>query len=165
MIKTIFSDFDGVMTDGRVILTSDGAEHIVCDKRDGHGVQIAKEYNVDVIVVSRSKCDAMRHRCDHLGIMLLAGIEDKRLCVSELMRTRGLNREEVAWLCDDVMDLDVVDLCGVSYCPRDAMDEVKRRCVVLGADGGRGFFRAAIEQMVMSGRICHRPEERLAFCF
>ena len=76
-IKLLVLDFDGVMTDNRVLVTEDGKEAVFCNRSDGLGIEMLKKREIEVVVISKEKNKVVQARCQKLKIKFLQGIENK----------------------------------------------------------------------------------------
>lgn len=146
-IKLLLFDVDGVLTDGRVLLHSDGSESKQFDIRDGTGLVWAQRSGLSVGILSARVSAATTHRAAQLGISLVRqGDSSKLRAYDEVLRQTAMNDAEVAYIGDDVLDLQVVGRVGLSACPADAVPEVRARVdYVCRAAGGHGAARELIE--------------------
>ena len=148
-IKTIFLDVDGTLTDGRIYIGNDGEAMKAFDVKDGFGiVQFRKEGGIPVIITGR-KSGIVRQRCKELSITeLYQGISDKIECLRSLEARYGLTRENIAYIGDDLSDLECIQYAGISACPSDAADEIKAAAdYVCEKPGGRGAVREFLDYL------------------
>ncbi len=147
MIKALFFDVDGVLTDGRIYLAGDGQEFKVFDTKDGHGMRKAIAAGLKVAWISGRTSPATDARARDLGVHLcLQGIRDKLVRYEALCRRWKLDPSQTAAIGDDEPDVPLLQAAGLSACPADstpaalaAADCVLERC------GGRGAAREFIE--------------------
>jgi len=146
-IKLLLFDVDGVLTDGRVLIHSDGSESKQFDIRDGTGLVWAQRAGLGVGILSARTSATTSHRAAQLGITLVRqGDPSKLQTYDEIRRQQALTDAEVAYIGDDVLDLPVVARVGFSACPADAAPEVRSRVdYVCRAKGGRGAAREVVE--------------------
>jgi 3-deoxy-D-manno-octulosonate 8-phosphate phosphatase (KDO 8-P phosphatase) len=146
-IKLLLFDVDGVLTDGRVLIHSDGSESKQFDIRDGTGLVWARRSGLSVGILSARISAATTHRAAQLGISLVRqGDSSKLRAYEEVLRQTAMNDAQVAYIGDDVLDLQVVARVGLSACPADAVREVRARVdYVCRAKGGHGAARELIE--------------------
>jgi 3-deoxy-D-manno-octulosonate 8-phosphate phosphatase (KDO 8-P phosphatase) len=151
MVKLLLTDCDGVLTDGGVYYTSAGEVAKRFFIRDGMGVErLRKIANVETGIVSGELSESIRQRAAKLKIEELhLGAKKKLELVTELAKRRGLSLEQIAYIGDDVNDLDVIRAVGLSACPADAFIEVRNAVtMVLSARGGHGAFREFAEVII-----------------
>ena len=146
-IKMLVMDVDGVLTDGRILYSDDGAEIEVFFVRDGLGLRAAQRAGLLTAVLTGRVSGAVARRAKELGILEIhQGIANKVETYETLLRRHGLTDEAVAYLGDDVNDLPLLARAGLSAAPVDAADEVKAVVAYVTArGGGRGAVREVIE--------------------
>jgi N-acylneuraminate cytidylyltransferase len=141
-IRLLVLDFDGVMTDNRVLVLEDGREAVLCSRGDGMGIGLLKAAGVPVAVISKEINPVVGARCRKLGIPYLQGIDDK---LTELRRVAAEHRVELAdtaFIGNDVNDLACMEAAGVAIAPADAHPEALRAAaLVTTAAGGAGAVR------------------------
>ena len=146
-IKLLLLDVDGVLTDGKVLIHSDGSESKQFDIRDGTGLVWAQRAGLGVGILSARTSASTTHRAKQLGIPLVRqGDSSKLQGYDEICRQQGLADADVAYLGDDLLDLPLVERVGFSACPADAVREVRARVdYVCRAKGGQGAARELVE--------------------
>lgn len=146
-VRLVITDVDGVLTDGGLYYGSDGECLKRFHVRDGLGVRLLQQAGIQVAVLSGRDCPALRRRLADLGITeAVLGQVDKRAALSGIMERCGVVAEEVAFIGDDIPDMEVFGLCGVSVTVADAPNYVKARAdLVLECGGGQGAFRELVD--------------------
>jgi 3-deoxy-D-manno-octulosonate 8-phosphate phosphatase (KDO 8-P phosphatase) len=146
-ITLMLFDVDGVLTDGRILMHSDGTESKQFDIRDGTGVKWAQRAGLTVGIVSARTSAATSQRAAQLGISIVhQGELNKLRAYRDILDQQGVADPEVAYMGDDVLDLPILDRVGLSGCPSDAVSEVRARVdYVSRSSGGRGAARDFIE--------------------
>lgn len=149
-VRLVITDVDGVLTDGGLYYGSDGECLKRFHARDGLGVRLLQQAGIQVAVLSGRDCPALRKRLADLGITeAVLGQLDKRAALSGIMERCGVAAEEVAFIGDDIPDMEVFGLCGVSVTVGDAPDYVKARAdLVLECKGGQGAFREQADEIL-----------------
>lgn len=147
MIRALFFDVDGVLTDGRIYLAGDGTEFKVFDTKDGHGTRKAIAAGLKVAWISGRTSSATAARAKDLGVhACYQGVRDKIARYESLCRRWKIRPEETAAMGDDEPDVEMMKLAGFSACPSDAAPQALRIAkVVLKNPGGRGAVREFIE--------------------
>ena len=146
-VRLVITDVDGVLTDGGLYYGPDGECLKRFHARDGLGVKLLQQAGIQVAVLSGRDCPALRRRLADLGITeaVLEQV-DKRAVLSGIIERCGVSAEEVAFIGDDIPDMEVFGLCGVSVTVGDAPDYVKARAdLVLECGGGQGAFRERVD--------------------
>lgn len=148
-IKMLVMDVDGTLTDGRIFIGAQGEVMKAFDVKDGYGiVQLTKSGVIPVIITGR-KSDIVTERAKELHITeLYQGIDNKLIKLKEVASKYQLVSDEIAYIGDDLNDLECIQFCGVTACPKDAIDEIKQQVgYVCNCDGGRGAVREFIMQI------------------
>ena len=105
-VALLVFDFDGVMTDNRVLVFDDGREAVFCSRGDGMGLEMLRKAGVPLAVISKEINPVVAARCDKLGIPYLQGIENKLAELTRIVGERGLDLARVAYVGNDVNDLE-----------------------------------------------------------
>ncbi len=142
-IKLLALDFDGVMTDNTVQVSSLGGESVVCDRSDGLGIQMVQDLGVHVVVLTSEESRVVEQRCWKLQIPCFR--EDKALTLrtQQQLLLGGLSKQNLklktAYLGNDVNDLEVMRHAGIPCCVQDAHQELwpvsKYRTTAMGGHG------------------------------
>jgi 3-deoxy-D-manno-octulosonate 8-phosphate phosphatase (KDO 8-P phosphatase) len=146
-IELILLDVDGVLTDGGVILHTDGSESKFFHIRDGAGIVWAQKAGIVIGLLSARSSGATAHRAAQLAVRIVEqGIRNKLKTYERLVREADLADVNVAYMGDDLLDLPVLARVGLSAAPADAAAEVRERVdLVTTLGGGRGAVRELIE--------------------
>jgi N-acylneuraminate cytidylyltransferase len=145
----IVFDFDGVMTDDRLIVREDGLESVICSRADGMGIERLRLAGHPMAVLSKEKNAVVMARCAKLGIECLQDIEDKATQLVALAESRRLDLDKIVYVGNDINDLAPMRLVGWPVAPADARPEIIHAArVVLPAPGGRGAVRALSDMIL-----------------
>lgn len=146
-VRMIIFDVDGVLTDGSLFYDDRGEEYKAFNSRDGHGIKMLRASGVDTGIITGRTSNIVLHRARNLGIdHIFQGADDKLAAYGELLARVGLEPNQIAYMGDDVVDLPVMNRCGLAITVPDAPEEVKARCqMVTRAQAGRGAAREACE--------------------
>lgn len=151
-IRLVIFDVDGVLTDGGLHFTDDGAEHKVFHSRDGHGMKMLHESGVAIAVISGRTSPAVARRMHGLGIEHVhQGHVDKLPPFLSLLVELSLHPEQVAYVGDDVVDLPVMLRVGLAVAVQDAHPLVVSHAHWQTAQGGgRGAAREVCEMIMQA---------------
>ncbi|MDO8784925.1 MAG: HAD-IIIA family hydrolase [Syntrophales bacterium] len=146
-ISLLILDVDGVLTDGRIIMSDTGQETKHFDVKDGHGLKILMRQGIDVVFLTGRRSEVVEHRARDLKVdEVHQGIWNKVEAFEEIIRRRNLNRNQVAYVGDDIVDIALLKSVGFSVAVADASEEVKRNVdYVAKKNGGRGAVREVCE--------------------
>ncbi len=141
-VRLVVLDFDGVMTDNRVVVAEDGTESVVCHRGDGWGIARLREAGVDVMVLSTEVNAVVAARSRKLSIDCIHGCGDKLAALRAVAGERGLGRDEIAFVGNDVNDLSCLEWVGAPIVVADAEPAVLHAARwVTSRRGGHGAVR------------------------
>lgn len=151
-ISVFVFDVDGVLTNGDLLVLESGEMARVMHVKDGYALQLAIKQGYTILVVSGSAPSAVQGRLNKLGIHeVYFEIKDKQAFIRKWMNERNVAPEAVLFMGDDIPDLPVFDIIGLSACPADAVREILHHAIfVSGYPGGRGCVREVIEKVLRS---------------
>jgi YrbI family 3-deoxy-D-manno-octulosonate 8-phosphate phosphatase len=150
-VRLLVLDFDGVMTDNRVLVTEDGKEAVFCDRSDGLGLEMLRRKGIEAVVISKERNPVVSRRCLKLGIECLQGCDDKLATLRKKAEAGNLKPEELAYVGNDVNDLECLRWVGMPIAVADAVPEVRAVAKwVTAALGGRGAVREACDLFLSS---------------
>lgn len=151
-IRLLCLDVDGVMTDGRLMMDSEGRETKTFHVHDGLAIRLWQSTGRTVAVITGRTSKPVRKRCKELGITLLADGQSKKLGAwRELLKRTGIAAEETAMMGDDLPDLPLILDAGLGIAVANAVPEVKEAADhVTTSHGGHGAIREVIEAILKS---------------
>lgn len=151
-IKMLILDVDGVMTDGSIIMDSDGREMKNFNVRDGHGLVMIQRYGIQVAILTGRTSAVVEHRARDLKIKdVYQGALNKKEVFTEILKKNNLTPEMIAYLGDDIVDIPVLKRVGFSAAVADALDVVKKPVdYVTTHKGGHGAVREICEMLLMA---------------
>ncbi len=154
-IKLVLFDVDGVLTDGRVLVHSDGTESKRFGIRDGIAMVWAQRAGIRVGFLSARSSPTTLHRAKQLGIELVyQGVSSKLATYGQILADLGLRDVDVAYMGDDIVDLAVLGRAGLSAAPADAVPEVRARVDwVSRAVAGNGAARELLETVLRAQHL------------
>ena len=157
-IKLLILDVDGVMTDGSIILDNAGNEFKRFHVRDGHGIKMMSRAGIKVAIITGRKSRVVDRRARELGIREVhQGIFQKSAVYKSLLRKYKCRDEEVAFMGDDIVDIELLKKAGLSAVPADADEGAKKWAAFVSTkDGGRGAVREFIELILKSSGIWNK---------
>jgi len=151
-VKALFTDCDGVLTDGGMYYTENGDEMKKFNSKDGLGFRLLREKGVLTGLVTGEKRELIARRARKLRIdEAHFGVDDKEKLLERILPERGLGFRDIAYIGDDVNDLPALRRAGIACCPADALEAVKEACAyVAKARGGEGAVREVAEKILES---------------
>lgn len=141
-IKLIISDFDGVMTDNRVMIDEMGQETVYVSRADGQAIHMLKDMGINLVIMSTEVNGVVGKRAEKLNVECIQSIKDKKSCLKKYCEERNISLDNVAYVGNDINDLGAMELACVKIVPNDAYEEVKQIAdYVTDAKGGYGVIR------------------------
>lgn len=150
-IKMLVMDVDGTLTDGCIYIGAEGEMMKAFNVQDGYGIaQILPKYGITPVIITGRISKIVEKRAGELRIVhLYQGISDKLTQLKAVAAELDAAPEEVAYIGDDLNDLDCIRYCGHTACPADAVHEVLEAVdYVCKRDGGRGAVREFIDRLL-----------------
>jgi 3-deoxy-D-manno-octulosonate 8-phosphate phosphatase (KDO 8-P phosphatase) len=140
-------DVDGTLTDGTLMVFPDGEELKTYNVRDGLGILLAHLAGLKTGIITGKTSKALEIRSEKLKIAELhQGILDKKSALNDILERNGLSAQEVAFIGDDLGDLEVIKSVGFSAAVADAHSVVKEHShFICQNSGGNGAVREFIE--------------------
>ncbi len=147
-IKAIVLDVDGVLTDGKVLLSPDGSMSRSMNVKDGYAMQYTLKQNLILAVITGGNDPQVKNRLQYLGLTdIYMKSLDKMEDYRDLKFKYDLDDSEILYIGDDLPDIAVLQQCGLSVCPKDAAPEVKNVVDYISyKKGGKGCVREVLEQ-------------------
>ena len=139
-----------VFTDSSVQITSSGELLRTMSVRDGYAVKQAVDAGYSVCVITGGKHVGVKLRLEGLGVKEVhLGVNDKLNVIKQFLENEQLQQHQVAYMGDDLPDLEAIQMAGLSSCPQDAVPEIKAVCDYIShREGGKGCVRDLIEQVM-----------------
>ena len=149
-IKAFVFDVDGVFTDGSVYLLPEGNMCRVMNVLDGYAVVKAIKNGYKIGVITGGNDDMVKHRIHYLGITDYYAKSHNKLSDFEDFKAKyHLKDKEILTMGDDLPDLSILRVSGISSCPKNAVPEVKAISDYISPiEGGKGAVRDVIEQVM-----------------
>jgi 3-deoxy-D-manno-octulosonate 8-phosphate phosphatase (KDO 8-P phosphatase) len=151
-IKLVLFDVDGVLTDGKIHISAEGEIVKLFNVKDGLAIELLRSHNILTGVVSGKSSPALDFRCEQLGFdFVITGCKNKLPRVNAICEKENINLNEIAFCGDDVLDLPVMQLCGVGCAPKDAHALVCSHAdLILASKGGHGVARELADLILLS---------------
>ena len=149
-IKCVLTDSDGVLTDGGMYYSENGDELKKFNTKDGMGFKLLKEAGIITGIITGENIDLVRRRAEKMKVNeVYLGIQDKMKILNEICSKYDLNYEEIAYIGDDINDLEVIKTVGLGCTVHDGMECVKNIAkVITKAKGGQGAVREVVEMIL-----------------
>ena len=149
-VKVVITDVDGVLTDGGMYYSTNGEMLKKFNTRDGMGVEILRNNKIPVIIMTRENSKIVISRAKKLLIDdVNVGIKKKEMLLSKICKKYQINKENVAYIGDDINDLEILKQVGFSASPSDGITIVKKKSdYICKSKGGEGVLREVADLII-----------------
>jgi YrbI family 3-deoxy-D-manno-octulosonate 8-phosphate phosphatase len=145
--KLIATDIDGVWTDGGMYYDQFNNEWKKFHTYDGAGVLFARQRNIPVAIITGEDTEIVRRRAEKLKVdHLFMGVSDKVAVMNQLCASLNISFQDVAYIGDDLNDIELLQQVGFAACPSSAPDYIQSIVHhICKKRGGEGVFREFVE--------------------
>ncbi len=149
-ITTFIFDVDGVLTDGLVLVTTEGELLRKMNVQDGYSIKTAIQKGYRICIISGGTNEGVTKRLKGLGVEdVYLGSHDKEEILARYMDQHAIDPEEVLYMGDDIPDIPAMQKAGLPCAPQNATPEVKAISKYIShKKGGEGCVRDVIEQVL-----------------
>ena len=149
-LSTLVFDVDGVFTDGKVIVDPSGELLRTMCIRDGYAVKRALSAGLRICIITGGRSEAVRLRFKNLGVSdYYSGVDDKAPVLAAYFKRHTLQRDQVMYTGDDLLDLPAMRLAGLACAPANAAPEVLAKAdMICKSSGGQDCVREIIEAVL-----------------
>ena len=156
-LRLLVFDFDGVFTDNRVLVLQDGTEAVMCSRADGLGLDRLRKCGLELLVLSKEQNPVVAARCNKLRLPYIQGCDEKAERLQNEINNRGITLHEVAYVGNDINDVECMEVVGLPISVADGYPEAKQVAHWIGTvPGGQGAVREVCDWMAS---ILERKEE------
>ena len=152
-IKIVLTDVDGVLTDGGMYYTKDGDIMKKFHARDGMGVTLLRKKSIPTIIITKEKTSMVKKWSSKMKVAkLYDGIIEKESMIKIISEKFQVNTSEMAYIGDDINDLNLLEKVGFSVSPKDGMEFIRKKCDYISkTKGGEGVFRE-VAQLILKNQ-------------
>jgi 3-deoxy-D-manno-octulosonate 8-phosphate phosphatase (KDO 8-P phosphatase) len=150
-ITYLFTDIDGVWTDCTIFYSAKGEEMKAFSYRDGMGAErLRKLTSINIAIITGENSEIVSRRAEKLKIEnVFLGVKNKLEVVEKFIKDNNLNWENIAYIGDDLNDIEVMKHAAISACPADAYKDVLAIShYICEKKGGEGAFREFCEFLI-----------------
>lgn len=141
-MECIFYDFDGVMTDNRVLVDENGIEAVFVNRSDGYAISKIKEMGIRQVIISTEKNPVVIRRAEKLDIPVVNGVGDKGKVIIDYAKENNIDLTKSIFIGNDLNDMPAFEVVGYKGCPKDAAKELLDEADwISSCDGGYGVIR------------------------
>ena len=162
-IKALLFDVDGVLSANVIPMSMEGEPMRTVNIKDGYAIHLAIKQGILLGIISGGKSEAVRKRFLSLGTPaadIYLGSSIKIRDYQDFKERHGLKDEDILYVGDDIPDIEVLRMCGLPCCPKDAAPEVKSVARYISyAGGGYGCGRDIVEQVLKAKDLWMASEQ------
>ena len=154
-IKVVLTDVDGVLTDSGMYYSNKGDIMKKFHTSDGMGVTLLRKNNIPSIIVTKEKNEIIKQWSKKMKIdKLLMGVLKKEVVLEKICKNYGVKSSEICYIGDDINDLELLKLVGLSATPSDGIVEAQKICdYICKNNGGSGVFREVANLILSSQKV------------
>lgn len=149
-IKAFIFDVDGVLSADISHLNEDGDPIRTTNMKDGYAIRNAMNNGYEVAIITGGTIERVKLRYEKLGVKhIYMGSFNKLESLADFLAKTGLNKNEILYMGDDIIDYLIMKEIGVPTCPKDAVHEIREISKYISdKKGGEGCVRDVIEQVM-----------------
>ena len=148
-IDALVMDFDGVLTDNRVLVNEAGEEAVACHRGDGWAIARLHEAGLRLAVLTNEANPSVRRRCEKLGVECIVARGSKLPHLQEWLLRRGADPRFTLYMGNDAADVPCMRHVACGIAPADAHPSAKKAAaLVLETPGGRGCVRELVDLLL-----------------
>jgi 3-deoxy-D-manno-octulosonate 8-phosphate phosphatase (KDO 8-P phosphatase) len=150
-IKLIVYDFDGVMTDNKVFVDQHGNEMVQLSRADGLGIAEIKKLGIQQMILSTETNPVVSARAKKLNLFCIQGVDNKAQALLDYCENQQIGLSDVAYVGNDINDLEVMKLVETTFCPSDSHIKIKEISqYILESKGGDGVSREIYDKLTQT---------------
>ena len=147
-IDAFIFDFDGVLTDNKVFVNEDGSESVICSRSDGLAFDVLRKIKKKFFILSTETNQVVTKRGEKIQAHVIQSSTNKLESVRLIAKKYKLSLDKLCFIGNDINDLEAMNICGVSVCPNDSHNLIKKCAqIILKRNGGDGVVRELIEEV------------------
>ena len=157
-ITLLVSDFDGVMTDNRVLVDEEGKESVYVSRADGQAIHILRPMGIELMIMSTEINGVVGKRAEKLRVKCIQSVSDKAECLKRYCIENNIPLKSIAYIGNDINDYEAMRIAGLKIVPQDAYGTVKDIAdYVTETKGGHGVIREVADVFYKFKNL--RPDE------
>jgi len=117
--------------------------------RDGMGVELLRKHGIKTVFVTKEKSEIVKRRAKKLKVLTFLGLKNKELILPKICKKFNVRNDEIAYIGDDINDLEIMKHVGLSATPADGNNQVKQIAdYICRLNGGDGSFREITDLII-----------------
>lgn len=161
-IKFVMLDVDGVLTDGSIIMGSDGTEYKSFSVKDGTGITLGRLAGLKFGIISGRYSKVIEYRAAELKCeAVYQDVGEKIKAYEDFKKKSGFSDAQICFVGDEMINIPVMEKCGFSAAPSDAVRQAKASAdYICRATGGRGAVREVVELILNAQGLMKQAQNR-----
>ena len=148
-IDFIFLDFDGVLTNNKVLVDENGIESVSCNRSDGLAAEVLNKLGLKTIIFSSEKNNVVKKRAKKLKLKCHSAIKSKKSEILTFAKSHSINLSNCIYIGNDLNDYHAMKICGFKICPADAHKKIiSISDFVTKKNGGEGVLQEIVEKFL-----------------
>lgn len=154
MIKILFLDVDGTLTDGQIYIGNDGELFKSFHAHDAVGLRKLPKNGIETIIITGRESEIVKIRAKEMNITeVYQNISNKEEKIKEILKHKKISKNEAAYIGDDENDYEAMLLCKYKACPNNATKRIKEISNFISKyDGGYGAVREYCEYILTNNK-------------
>jgi len=154
-VRLLVLDVDGVLTDGRIVLTDSNEQLKAFNVRDGHGIKLLQRAGIQTAILTGRTSSVVEYRARELGIEhVVQGCRSKTRGLDEILSVADVCEHACAFMGDDIVDMPAMQRCRLALAPADAHPAVMGAAHwISDFSGGNGAARQAAEGLILASGL------------
>ena len=152
MIKMLVMDVDGTLTDGKIYISNKGEIMKAFNAHDAVGVRMLKKYNIIPVIITGRESEIVNIRAKEMDMessFVFQGVKNKLEKLDKILKENNLKYDNVAYIGDDINDLECFRVCKFTACPNNATKDIKNESnYISNYNSGEGAVRDIIEYII-----------------
>jgi len=149
-VKLLILDVDGVLTKGEIIYDDQGRELKIFNVKDGLGIFLLGKLGIKTILLSAKNSSVLKRRAKDMMIEeIIGGFLPKEKVLEKIKKKYKAKEEEICFMGDDLIDLELIKKVGIGVAPKDAISLVKKHAKYITINkAGEGAVREVVDLII-----------------
>ncbi|MBA7568308.1 hypothetical protein ES708_10029 [subsurface metagenome] len=148
-IQLIVYDFDGVMTNNKVIIDQNGEESVIVNRSDGLAISFLCKMRIKQIIISTEENQVVLKRAEKLKIPCMNGVKNKLSILKKYLKKNNILKENIIYVGNDINDFEAMKFVAFPVAPSDAHKDIRKIAkLVTKSKGGDGVIRELLDIFV-----------------
>ncbi len=154
-ITILAIDVDGTLTDGKIYMGAEGEALKAFNIKDGYAIACLGQFGIIPVIITGRTSVIVEKRAAELKVKEVhQGVENKKEVLELIRKKYMVEFSQIAYIGDDLNDIEAMKACGYAACPADAVEEVKANCAYVAKNrAGEGAVREIIDNIIKGKKM------------